>query len=64
MSKEYVEQRDGGYWIAVKRISLASVVSAFRDGAAPESILRSFPFAHARRDLRRDYFLPIASGKN
>jgi uncharacterized protein (DUF433 family) len=43
MSKEYVEQRDGGYWIAGKRISLASVVYAFKDGAAPESILRSFP---------------------
>ena len=43
MTKEYVEQRDGGYWIAGKRISLASVVYAFRDGASPESILRSFP---------------------
>lgn len=43
MSKEYVEQRDGGYWITGKRISLDSVVYAFRDGAAPESILRSFP---------------------
>ena len=43
MSKEYVEQRDRGYWIAGKRISLDSVVYAFRDGAAPESILRSFP---------------------
>lgn len=26
MSKGYVEQRDGGYWIVGKRISLASVV--------------------------------------
>jgi uncharacterized protein (DUF433 family) len=43
MSKEYVEQRDGGYWISWKRISLDSVVYEFRDGAAPESILRSFP---------------------
>ena|SRR5947209_1415029 len=43
MSREYVEQRDGGYWIAGKRISLASVVYEFRDGAAPESIMRSFP---------------------
>jgi uncharacterized protein (DUF433 family) len=43
MSKEYVEQRDGGYWIAGKRISLASVVYEFRNGAAPESIMRSFP---------------------
>src|SRR5436305_14838127 len=43
MSKEYVEQRDGGYWISGKRISLDSVVYEFRNGAAPESILRSFP---------------------
>ncbi len=43
MSKDYVEQRDGGYWISGKRISLDSVVYEFRDGAAPESILRSFP---------------------
>src|ERR1041384_5667544 len=43
MGKEYVEQRDGGYWIKGKRISLDSVVYAFRDGAAHESILRSFP---------------------
>src|SRR5436190_646809 len=43
MNKEYVEKRDGAYWIAGKRISLASVVYAFQRGAAPESILRSFP---------------------
>ncbi len=43
MSKDYVEQRDDGYWIAGKRISLASVVYEFQRGAAPESILRSFP---------------------
>jgi uncharacterized protein (DUF433 family) len=43
MSKDYVEQRDGGYWIAGKRISLASVIYEFRNGAAPESIMRSFP---------------------
>jgi uncharacterized protein (DUF433 family) len=43
MSREYIEQRDGGYYITGKRISLDSVVYAFRRGAAPESILRSFP---------------------
>src|SRR5438128_2763542 len=43
MTRSYVEQRDGSYWIVGKRISLASVVYAFRRGAAPESILRSFP---------------------
>lgn len=43
MEKTYVEQRDGGYWIAGTRVSLDSIVYAFRDGAAPESIQRSFP---------------------
>ena len=42
--KEYVEQRDGGYWIAGSRVSLDSIVYAFLRGASPESIARSFPF--------------------
>ena len=41
--QDYVEQRDGGYYIAGTRIALDSVVHAFKDGASPESILRSFP---------------------
>lgn len=43
MEKTYVEQHDGGYWIAGTRISLDSVVYAFKDGAAAETIRRSFP---------------------
>ena len=43
MAKEYIEQRDGGYWIGDTRISLDSVVYAFQRGAAPEAIVRSFP---------------------
>ena len=44
MSKQYVEQRDGGYWITGTRISLDSVVYAFRDGLSPETIQREcFP---------------------
>jgi uncharacterized protein (DUF433 family) len=39
----YIEQRDGGYWIKGTRISLDSIVYEFNDGAAPESIRRSFP---------------------
>ncbi|MBA3944301.1 MAG: DUF433 domain-containing protein [Herpetosiphonaceae bacterium] len=41
--KEYIEQHDEGYWIRGTRISLDSVVYAFQRGAAPESIVRSFP---------------------
>ncbi len=43
MSIDYVEQRDGGYWISGTRISLDSIVYAFKRGAAPETIRRSFP---------------------
>jgi uncharacterized protein (DUF433 family) len=41
--KEYVIQRDGGYYIGDSRISLDSVAYAFQRGASPESIQRSFP---------------------
>jgi uncharacterized protein (DUF433 family) len=41
--REYVEQRDGGYWIAGSRVSLDSIVYAFLRGASPESIAHSFP---------------------
>lgn len=43
MKKNYVEKRDGGYWIAGTRISLDSVVYAFNRGALPEGIKKSFP---------------------
>src|SRR5436309_14022721 len=43
MEKSYVEQRDGGYWITGTRISLDSIVYAFKRGAAPESIQRALP---------------------
>ena len=39
----YVEQRNGGYYVAGTHVSLDSVVHAYRNGAAPESIFRSFP---------------------
>jgi uncharacterized protein (DUF433 family) len=43
MENSYVEQHDGGYWIKGTRISLDSIVYEFVEGAAPESIRRSFP---------------------
>lgn len=41
--QDYVEQRDGGYYLAGTRISLDSVVLPFLDGTSPERILGSFP---------------------
>jgi uncharacterized protein (DUF433 family) len=43
MEKSYIEHREDSYWIANTRISLDSIVEAFKRGAAPESINRSFP---------------------
>lgn len=41
--QEYVEERNGGYYLTGSRVALDSIVTAFQRGAAPESILRSFP---------------------
>ena len=43
MHNEYIEQRDGGYYVAETRISLDSVVYAFNRGDSPERILEEFP---------------------
>jgi len=43
MPREYIEQRNGGYYVAGTRVSLESVVCQFRDGASPETILQRFP---------------------
>jgi uncharacterized protein (DUF433 family) len=51
MEKSHVEQRDGGYWIAGTRISLDSIVYAFKRGVAPESIQRAFPLLTLQRRL-------------
>ena len=43
MIKQYVEKRDGGYWIVGSRVSLDSVVYAFLSGQSAESIAQCFP---------------------
>jgi len=43
MEQAYVERRDGGYWLSGTRVSLDSIVYAFRRGASPETIKSSFP---------------------
>jgi uncharacterized protein (DUF433 family) len=42
-SAEYIEQREGGFYVAGSRVSLASIIQAFRDGASPETIRQDFP---------------------
>ncbi len=42
MVKEYIEERDGNYYVAGTRISLDSIVHAFRRGESPETICQNF----------------------
>jgi uncharacterized protein (DUF433 family) len=37
--QDYVEQKNGGYWVAGSRVSLDSVVLRFLEGLAPETIV-------------------------
>jgi len=42
MAREYIEQLNGGYYIAGTRVSLDSIVCAFRAGESPEAIRQNF----------------------
>ncbi len=39
---DYVEQRNGGFYVAGTRVSLDSIVYSFRAGDSPETIRQSF----------------------
>src|SRR5215472_7414563 len=43
MTTEYIDERNGGYYIAGTRISLDSVGYSFGRGNSPEAIQQSFP---------------------
>ena len=58
LTKQYVEQRDEGYWLQGTRISLDSVVYAFLDGESPESIAQNFPLLSLEQRVHQTgYFL-------
>jgi uncharacterized protein (DUF433 family) len=40
---EYIERREGGYYVVAARVSLDSLVYAFRSGESPETIQQQFP---------------------
>jgi uncharacterized protein (DUF433 family) len=42
MGSHYIDIRAGGYYIAGTRVSLDSIVYAFRGGESPETIQRNF----------------------
>ena len=43
MECQFVEVRDGAYYLAGSRVSLASIVYEYRDGASLETIRQNFP---------------------
>lgn len=42
-AKIYVEEREGGYYVAGSRVSLDSIVYEYLRGESPEGIAESFP---------------------
>lgn len=42
MAKEYIEERNGNYYVAGTRISLDSIVHGFHRGESPETICQNF----------------------
>ena len=42
MTREYVEHRNNGYYVADSGVSLDSIVYAFRSGESPEAIRQNF----------------------
>jgi uncharacterized protein (DUF433 family) len=42
MAKQYVEEREGGYYLAGTRVSLDSIAQCFNEGLSPEAILGEF----------------------
>lgn len=43
MAKEYIEKRDGGFWIVGKRVALDTIVYAYMSGHSVESIREALP---------------------
>ena len=46
MAKEYIERLDGSYYISGTRVSLDSLIHAFRRGESPETICQNFEVLH------------------
>ena|SRR5438477_6869855 len=43
LNKDYLEQRNGAFYVTGTRVSLDSVIHHFQEGASPETILQKFP---------------------
>jgi hypothetical protein len=54
MSREYVEQRGGGYYLAGSRVSLDSMIYEFLRGESHEGIAQPFPAFPRQCEARFD----------
>lgn len=43
MAKDYIQKRDGGFWIIGKRVALDTIVYAYLAGYSAESIREALP---------------------
>jgi uncharacterized protein (DUF433 family) len=43
MACEYIDEREGGLYVAGSRVSLASIITGFQQGNSPETIRQSYP---------------------
>jgi len=64
MAREYVEKRNGGYYVIGSRVSLESVIYPFLDGTSPETIVDEFPTLSLEQVYGAIRFLPCKSGRN
>lgn len=53
MYSEYIEQHNGGNYVAGNRISLDSVVYSFNEGKSPEAIQQDSPLLKPTQIYRR-----------
>jgi uncharacterized protein (DUF433 family) len=53
IAKDYIEERNGGYYVAGTRISLDSIVECFNEGLSPEAILNEFDTLNLAQVLGR-----------
>jgi hypothetical protein len=51
--REYVEQRNGGFYITGTRVSLDSIVCSFKSADSPEAIRQNFSSAPNYTRLER-----------
>jgi hypothetical protein len=64
MDQTYVEKRNDAYCISGTRVSLDSIVYAFRRGASPETIKSSFPALTLEQVYGANHVLPVQANGN